>query len=481
MKKILNYIIVIKIIFDFFIVYFSFFLAKIIRESSNFNLPVHTLDNLDLINYSLIWTSLLIIVFGLHWLYKFSPKSNSLLGFSRIILYTFYSFIFFSVIIYLTQDFLFDTQIPRLIIIFAFIISIIWIIINRILLILIENKFWNKSKVLIISHSISNNFYKLINSFKKSKNYKIKWVWNNYKLWLVWIKEYNFKEIKKLIKDRKIDEILYINSDLSKENLLEMWDLIKFFGIKYKYIANSFDLAKANTFMTLMNNIPVLEIQNTSMSEWNNIYKRIFDLIWWILWTILFSPILIIVSVLIKIEDPKWPIIFKNRRVGKDWKEFNLYKFRYMKWKFCTKESYKVSKEDKKEALEFENKLIKKSSSRSWPLYKIQNDPRKTKIWAFIEKYSIDELPQFFNVIFWTMSIVWPRPHQPREVQNYEIEHNRLLIIKPWITWMAQVNGRETNSFEDEANLDLYYIDNWSLLLEFKIVLKTIYVVLSRK
>jgi hypothetical protein len=72
---------------------------------------------------------------------------------------------------------------------------------------------------------------------------------------------------------------LYINSDLSKENLLEMWDLIKFFGIKYKYIANSFDLAKANTFMTLMNNIPVLEIQNTSMSEWNNIYKRIFDLI----------------------------------------------------------------------------------------------------------------------------------------------------------------------------------------------------------
>ncbi len=152
-----------------------------------------------------------------------------------------------------------------------------------------------------------------------------------------------------------------------------------------------------------------------------------------------------------------------------------------MKWKYCIKDSYDVSKNDKKKALKYEKELIDSSSTRLWPLYKIKNDPRKTKIWTFIEKYSIDELPQFFNLILWNMSLIWPRPHQAREVDKYQLKHIRLLTIKPWITWMSQVNGRETNSFDDEANLDIYYIENWSLLLDLKILLKTIYVVLTRK
>jgi lipopolysaccharide/colanic/teichoic acid biosynthesis glycosyltransferase len=130
--------------------------------------------------------------------------------------------------------------------------------------------------------------------------------------------------------------------------------------------------------------------------------------------------------------------------------------------------------------LDLEEKLIKEKSTRNWPLYKIKNDPRKTKIWNFIEKYSIDELPQFFNVLIWNMSLVGPRPHQPREVEKYLMKHKRLLTIKPWITWMAQVNWRENNDFEKEAKLDIYYIENWSLLLDLKIILKTITHILYR-
>ncbi len=211
------------------------------------------------------------------------------------------------------------------------------------------------------------------------------------------------------------------------------------------------------------------------------IIKRIFDIISSLIWIIIFSPILLITYILIKIENPKAPAIFKNKRIWREAKEFNLYKFRYLKWEYCTKDSYKVSEKEKQKALKFEQNLIKKQSTRKGPLYKIKNDPRKTKIWTFIEKYSIDELPQFFNVLIWNMSLVWPRPHQPREVEKYLIHHKRLLTIKPWITGMAQVNGREQNNFEDEAKLDTFYIENWSVLLDLKIIAKTFSSVIRRK
>jgi lipopolysaccharide/colanic/teichoic acid biosynthesis glycosyltransferase len=137
------------------------------------------------------------------------------------------------------------------------------------------------------------------------------------------------------------------------------------------------------------------------------ILKRIFDIISSVIWIIVFFPLLIIIYILIKFENFSAPAIFKNKRIWRDGKEFNLYKFRYLKWEYCTKESYNVSKIEKEKALNYEKNLIKNNSTRNWPLYKIKNDPRKTKIWTFIEKYSIDELPQFFNVLLWNMSLVW--------------------------------------------------------------------------
>ena len=393
---------------------------------------------------------------------------------------------FFNVIVYLWAWFIFDIEIPRLIIWFTFLFWSIFLVIERLIISLFKKILFikwllKKSRIFIINNKSCKESTDLIKSFIKSPEYEIIWLskWSKEKFKN--IDKYKFDDIKKMIKSRKIDEILYIASSYNEYEKDELWELIRIFWIKYRFIANSFDLAKSNTVMTLVNNIPALEIKNTSLSDWWSILKRIFDILAWIIGVILFSPILIIIAILIKIEDPKGPIIFKNKRVGKLWKKFDLYKFRYMKWKYCIKDSYDVSKNDKKKALRYEQELIKSSSSRKWPLYKIKNDPRKTWIWTFIEKYSIDELPQFFNLIMWNMSLIWPRPHQTREVDKYQLKHIRLLTIKPGITWMSQVNGRETNSFEEEANLDIYYIENWSLLLDLKILFKTIWVVLRRK
>jgi len=148
-----------------------------------------------------------------------------------------------------------------------------------------------------------------------------------------------------------------------------------------------------------------------------------------------------------------------------------------MKWK------YSINKDNPnfKKAVELEKKLIKEKSIRQGPLYKIKDDPRKTKFGTFIEKYSIDELPQFFNVLRGSMSLVGPRPHQRREVEKYSEYHRRLLTIKPGITGMAQISGRSDLDFEDEYKMDLFYIENWSLLMDVQICSRTLGVLLKRR
>ena len=262
--------------------------------------------------------------------------------------------------------------------------------------------------------------------------------------------------------------------------MYEIWEYSKIFGIKYRYITNGFDVTKSNTTLSLIHNIPVIEIKNTSLWAEARVIKRIGDILWASIWLIICIPLFILIGILIKIEDPSWPIIYKNRRVWHRGKEFFLYKFRYLKWKYCVKDSYWVD-ESQDLALKYEQQLIQEKSTTNGPLYKIKNDPRKTRIWQWIEKYSIDELPQLFNVLLGNMSLVWPRPHQPREVKNYETRHKRVLTIKPWITWLAQVNGRDNNSFEDEVHFDVFYIENRSFILDLKIILKTFTTVLRRK
>lgn len=184
---------------------------------------------------------------------------------------------------------------------------------------------------------------------------------------------------------------------------------------------------------------------------------------------------MLLTAIAIKI-DSRGPVIFRNERVGNDG-NFNVYKFRYLKLEHCTG----CQNPEYEKALETEEELIKNQSVRKGPLYKIKNDPRKTRVGQIIEAFSIDELPQLFNVFLGNMSLVGPRPHQPREVEKYEIWQKRTLSIKPGITGLAQISGRSDIDFKDEAKLDIYYIENWSLWLDIEILFKTIFVLLKKR
>ena len=190
--------------------------------------------------------------------------------------------------------------------------------------------------------------------------------------------------------------------------------------------------------------------------------KRIMDLLGAFLGIILLLPVFIIVAICIKLEDPKGPVFFKQIRIGKDGKNFYMYKFRSMVV-------------DAEERL---NDLLKYNEV-SGAMFKIKEDPRTTKIGKFIRKTSIDELPQLWNVLKGEMSLVGPRPPLPREVAQYTEYDKQRLLVTPGCTGLWQVSGRNDLGFDEMVELDLKYIRERSLLYDIKIIFKTIKIMIK--
>lgn len=194
------------------------------------------------------------------------------------------------------------------------------------------------------------------------------------------------------------------------------------------------------------------------------ISKRIMDIFLSLIGIILLLPVFALISVLIKIEDRKGTVIFKQVRIGKDGRPFNMYKFRSM-----------VSNaEELKETLLEDNEA-------DGPVFKMKNDPRITKIGAILRKTSIDELPQLFNVLHGDMSLVGPRPPLPQEVKEYtDYEKQRLLVV-PGLTCYWQIGGRSNLSFVEWIELDLKYINERNLWIDVKLIFKTVFVLFGSK
>ena len=285
---------------------------------------------------------------------------------------------------------------------------------------------------------------------------------------------FSLKVIKEIREMKGIDEIILCDPTITDAEQEKIIDYCAINSISYKYIPTSLQTSKVA--MGMLDGVPIIEVEHTPLDGWGRILKRVFDIIGSSILIAVSSPIMLLVAIIVKIQD-NGPIVYKNERIGDNGRKFFVYKFRYMKWKYCiTKENPNFE-----EALAYERNLIKEKSLREGPLYKIKNDPRKTAFGSFIEKYSIDELPQFFNVLAGEMSLAGPRPHQEREVEKYKEYHRRLLTIKPGVTGLAQISGRSDLDFEDEYKLDVFYIENWSLWMDISICLKTLGVLFRRR
>ncbi len=272
-----------------------------------------------------------------------------------------------------------------------------------------------------------------------------------------------------------LDGVMLVDPAMARNEILSMQAFCDDHHLSFRYVADLLGVEHASIETVMLGSVPVVEVKRTRLEGWGAIIKRIFDLVVASFLIVILSPVLLAVALAVKLTS-KGPTIYRNERIGERGRNFMLFKFRSMQTALSTGPGF-----GGEEALELEKKLIAENSIKTGPVYKIKNDPRLTPIGAFIRNTSLDELPQLFNVIGGSMSLVGPRPHQPREVAKYLPSQKRVLAIKPGITGLAQISGRSDIPFEDEVRLDNYYIEHWSPYLDLVILVKTPLAVFSRK
>jgi len=327
----------------------------------------------------------------------------------------------------------------------------------------IRSKGHNTRHIIIIADSGSASF---VDFFIKSKDW-------GYNLIAVLTKDSKFKnkfdhvrmirgdiDLKDFITKNPIDDIFYClpigDKGYDIEQLIRESDEI---GVTVHIMEHDIIEDELSNSKNLKFNF----VTHSTVSH-NYFYLKLKDLSDIILSTlalVLASPFIILIALMIKMEDGG-PVFFKQERIGLNGRRFTFYKFRSM---VVNAENLINELHDKNEA--------------DGPVFKIENDPRITKIGRFLRKTSLDELPQFYNVIKGEMSVVGPRPPLLREVKQYERSQLRRLSMKPGITGSWQVWGRHQVSFDEWMRMDLDYIDNWSLLLDFKIILATVTVIIK--
>src|SRR3989339_154066 len=267
-------------------------------------------------------------------------------------------------------------------------------------------------------------------------------------------------EIKQSIALNKADELIIASSAVSEQKILDIVTECEVAGIEFKIVPGMLDLIVSRVDVDEVGGIPLITISEIGLTGIKAVIKRTFDVLISFVLLLLLLPLFLIVALLIKF-DSKGPVFFTQKRVGKDGKIFNCLKFRSMV-------------ENAAEQLSD----LQSRSEVEGHIFKIKADPRVTGVGTWIRKFSIDELPQLINVFIGEMSLVGPRPPLPNEVEKYSTWHRKRLRITPGITGLWQVSGRSLLPFEDMVRLDIYYIENWSLWMDIKILGRTIPVVL---
>ncbi len=273
----------------------------------------------------------------------------------------------------------------------------------------------------------------------------------------------NLNNIADIIKNNNIQTIIISGTDYKYFEVLEILEKLKKYDVSVLLFPGFFEFSMKRVDMREVGGVPLLQVANIGFSGVNLFIKNLMDYLLGGIIFIFFIPIYLIVGLVIKLNSPG-PVFYQQERYTKDCRIFYMYKFRSM---------YVDADQRLKE--------LKEYNEADGPLFKIKKDPRITGVGRFIRRFSIDELPQIINVLKGDLSLVGPRPPIPEEVKQYDEWEMKRMNVKQGITGLWQVSGRSELSFEEMARLDLYYIQNWSIEMDIKILLKTIPTVLFGK
>ncbi|HPY99360.1 MAG TPA: sugar transferase [bacterium] len=410
---------------------------------------------------ALVW----ILVFAFSGLYNIRRPDNVARELARIILACSTGLALIAIYIFFRRE-LFDS---RFIVIAAWFLSIIYVSFGHLLVrwlrrLLFRYGLGTRNLVLVGNSKTTD---KLLSEFASTPQWGYRVVKR--------LRDFSLEsaqELTEIMQAQRVDEVMQSDPNLSKAEALRLYDFTSEHHLVYKYVADLLEVKVLRNEVSDLAGIPIVEVKKTTLDGWGRIWKRLFDIFGSALLIILFSPILLLVALAIKL-DSRGPVFFSKRddgsfvtRVGEGGRPFHYFKFRSM---IVNSDSMRYKE------------LADKNLRTDGPLVKIKDDPRVTGVGKLIRRWSLDELPELFLVFIGKMSLVGPRPHLPEEVAKYEHHHKKTLTVKPGITGMAQVSGRSDLLFEEEVKLDVYYLENWSLLLDISILLKTPLAVLKHR
>lgn len=283
----------------------------------------------------------------------------------------------------------------------------------------------------------------------------------------------NMDDIKELVRIYAINEIIVCLSNTTHDRLMEVVEKCKTTGRQVQVYSELYEIVSQKMPVERYSDFPMVSAGRSYEDGFNTILKRAFDIVGSLIGFIVFSPFFLILALLIKLDSPG-PVFFRQVRLGKDGKKFTFFKFRSM---FMDNDD-KLHREYLKQYI---NNGKGADNGGSEGVYKIVDDPRVTRIGKFLRSTSLDELPQFINVLKGDMSLVGPRPCLPYEYEEYNPWHKKRMRVLPGLTGLWQVSGRSSVVFDDMVVLDLYYIENMSPWFDLQIVLKTIPVILFKR
>ena len=273
----------------------------------------------------------------------------------------------------------------------------------------------------------------------------------------------SLEELPRLISELDLDELLVANSDLSERQLLEVVEAAHRAGVHVRVAPTTAGILTQRGQYVPGQGVPLFELRPPVFVGTDFVVKRAFDVVVSAGMIVLGLPLWALIALAIKL-DSRGPVLYRDRRVGVNEREFGMFKFRTMHL-----DAFR------------EQPRLEAANEADGPLFKIREDPRVTRVGAVLRRFSFDEIPQTLNVVKGEMSLVGPRPLPIRDYQQLQPWHRKRYLVLPGMTGLWQISGRSTLGFDDLVRLDFYYLENWSLWLDISILLKTIPAVLARR
>ncbi|OJI06358.1 hypothetical protein BK004_04315 [bacterium CG10_46_32] len=276
--------------------------------------------------------------------------------------------------------------------------------------------------------------------------------------------EASFGLLQNISKHDQADLVIHADPNHGRREIKQLYEFCREHHFEFSYAADVLEATSTNVEVTDLGGMPVVHLKRTPLDGWGRIVKRITDIVVASVFLILCTPFFLVLGAIIKL-DSEGPVFVRLTRMGESARKFKLYKFRSMI----------------KGAHAHKQELFVHNERGDGPLFKMKNDPRITNVGRIMRRWSIDEFPNFINVVKGDLSLVGPRPHEPEEVGKYTGYQKRLLAIKPGVTGLSQISGRSDLSFGDEARLDMFYIENWSFWMDVQILIRTPWIVITGK